>query len=120
MVEYTRSESLDAVFRALGDPTRRSMLRRLAGGERTVSELAEPFRMSLAGASKHIKILERAGLVKRTIDGRTHFCRADPQPLLAAEEWLDTHRRFWSERLDALARVLEEDDVANAKHRSKR
>ena len=77
------SERLDHVFQALTDPTRRHMLRNLAVRERTISELAEPFSMSLAAASKHVKTLERAGLVRRTVQGRTHFCRLDPKPLAA-------------------------------------
>lgn len=95
-------DQLSRVFRALGDPTRREMLHRLLGGEQTVSELAEPFRMSLAGASKHVKVLERAGLVKRTVLGRTHRCRLDASRLAEAEAWLRRYERFWPERLDAL------------------
>jgi DNA-binding transcriptional ArsR family regulator len=114
------SGSLDAVFRALGDPTRRAMLKSLAQGEVSVCELAAPFRMSLAGASKHIKILERAGLVKRTIVGRTHRCRADPGPLSAAENWLETYRSFWNGRLDALAAALEQADRPHSRERSTR
>jgi DNA-binding transcriptional ArsR family regulator len=78
----------DRVFRALADPSRRHMLRSLASRERTVGELAEPHRISLAAAaSKHIKSLERAGLVKRTVRGRTHFCRLDPRPLAGVHDW---------------------------------
>ncbi|MGK9165771.1 metalloregulator ArsR/SmtB family transcription factor [Inquilinus limosus] len=94
--------ALDRVFHALADPTRRQMLRRLAEGERTVGDLAAPFRMSLAAASKHVKVLERAGLVRRTIRGRTHLCRLDPQPLAEAQDWLRFAERFWAGRLDAL------------------
>jgi len=97
---------LDRVFRALADPTRRHMLRSLASRERTVGELAEPHRISLAAASKHIKALERAGLVRRTVQGRTHFCRLDPRPLAGAHDWLVFYRRFWSERLGALEALL--------------
>ena len=100
------TERLDRVFRALADPTRRHMLRSLASRERTVGELAEPHRISLAAASKHIKALERAGLVRRTVQGRTHFCRLDPRPLAGAHDWLDFYRRFWTERLDALEALL--------------
>lgn len=98
--------SLDRVFRALADPTRRHMLRSLAARERTVSELAHPFRISLAAASKHVKALERAGLVRRTVQGRTHFCRLDPKPLAGVHEWLGFYERFWTERLDALEALL--------------
>jgi DNA-binding transcriptional ArsR family regulator len=99
-------ERLDRVFRALADPTRRHMLRSLAARERTVGELAGPHRISLAAASKHIKTLERAGLVRRTVQGRTHFCRLDPKPLAGAHDWLGFYRRFWGERLDALEALL--------------
>jgi DNA-binding transcriptional ArsR family regulator len=98
--------SLDTVFQALADPTRREMLRRLAGGERSIGELAAPFSMSFAGASKHVKMLERADLVRRTVQGRTHVCRLNPRPLAAADEWLRFYQRFWNERLDALEREL--------------
>ncbi|MCD9030124.1 metalloregulator ArsR/SmtB family transcription factor [Luteimonas sp. Y-2-2-4F] len=98
---------LDALFRALADPTRRSMLHRLGAGERTVGELARPLAMSLAAASKHIRVLERAGLVRREVDGRTHRVRLDPMPLHAGAEWLRHYERFWTRRLDALAALLE-------------
>jgi DNA-binding transcriptional ArsR family regulator len=101
-----RTDRLNAVFRALGDSTRRAMLRRLAAGERTVGELADPFHMSLAAASKHIQVLERAGLVRRRIEGRLHHCRLDAARLSEAEEWLSYYRRFWTERLDALEELL--------------
>lgn len=101
---------MDRVFRALSDPTRRQMLRSLAGRERTIGELAEPFRMSLAAASKHVKSLERAGLVRRTVQGRTHYCRLDPRPLAGIHEWLAFYERFWSGRLDALEAVLRHPD----------
>jgi DNA-binding transcriptional ArsR family regulator len=96
------TQRLDAIFHALSDPTRRAMLRTLARQQRTVGELAAPFHMTLAAASKHIKALERAGLVRRTIQGRTHICRLDPRPLANAHAWLRHYERFWNERLDAL------------------
>lgn len=99
-------EPLDAVFHALADPTRREMLRSLSLEEQSIGELAAPFRMSFAGASKHVKVLERAGLVRRTVRGRTHLCRLDPAPLAAAHGWLRFYERFWTERLDALEREL--------------
>lgn len=105
MVERPTDE-LSRVFRALADPTRREMLHSLAAGERTVGELAAPFRMSLAAASKHVKVLERAGLVRRTVQGRTHRCRLDATRLVGAKEWLAFHERFWGERLDALDALL--------------
>ncbi|GLK70974.1 transcriptional regulator [Ancylobacter dichloromethanicus] len=101
---------LDHVFHALADPTRRAMLQSLASGERTVSELAEPFAMSLAGASKHIKSLEAAGLVTRDIRGRQHLCRLQPDRLAEAHEWLSFYERFWTERLDALDALLRQPD----------
>ena len=101
---------LNAVFHALGDPTRRRMLRDLAGGERTVGQLAEPFAISLAAASKHIKVLENAGLIHREVKWRTHFCRLEPGPLASAHEWLTFYERFWNDRLDTLERLLREED----------
>src|SRR4051812_8135550 len=110
MVELQTAQ-LDAVFRALGDATRRHMLRNLAGGKRTVSELADPFDMSLAAASKHIKALESAGLIEREIRGRTHVCRLAPGPLASAHEWLSFYERFWTHRLDILERLLRDEDA---------
>jgi DNA-binding transcriptional ArsR family regulator len=94
MVESSAAQ-LDAVFHALSDPTRRAMLRRLAGSEASVGELAKPFAMSLAAASKHVKALERAGLVRRAVRGRTHLCRLESAPLAAANEWLRFYERSW-------------------------
>ncbi len=105
---------LDAVFHALGDATRRRMLRELTEGERTVGELAKPFAISLAAASKHIKALERAGLVSREVRGRTHVCRLAPAPLRDAHDWLGFYARFWSSHLDVLERILREEDARNA------
>ncbi len=110
MVEL-ESPHLNAVFHALGDVTRRKMLRQLSGGERTVSELAEPFDISLAAASKHIKALEAAGLIRREVRGRTHMCRLDPGPMANAHQWLSTYERFWTSRLDLLEQRLREDDA---------
>jgi DNA-binding transcriptional ArsR family regulator len=109
MVEYLAPQ-LDTVFHALGDATRRQMLRDLAHSERTVSQLAEPFDMSLAAASKHIKVLEGAGLIRREVRGRTHLCRLEPSPLASAHDWLNFYERFWTSRLDALERLLREED----------
>jgi DNA-binding transcriptional ArsR family regulator len=107
MVELS-SARLDRVFHALADSTRRHMLRRLAAGESTVSELAEPFRMSLAAASKHIRTLEDAGLIRRTVEGRTHRCRIEASPLAGVDRWLRHYERFWNQKLDDLERVLKE------------
>lgn len=108
MVEHF-AEPLDAVFHALADPTRRRMLADLAAGERSIGELAAPSAMTFAGASKHVKVLERAGLVHRRVEGRMHKCRLAPEPLAAAQAWLRRYERFWSERLDALERELRAD-----------
>jgi DNA-binding transcriptional ArsR family regulator len=110
MVELDPPE-LDSVFHALGDPTRRRMLHDLAEGERTVGQLAEPFAISLAAASKHIKALESAGLIRREIRGRTHHCQLDPGPLASAHRWLTFYERFWSGRLDVLEKLLREADA---------
>lgn len=87
------------------------MLQELSGGARTVSQLAEPFAISLAAASKHIKTLEHAGLIRREVRGRTHLCHLDPGPLASAHEWLGIYERFWTDRLDALDRLLREEDA---------
>ena len=111
MVELqTSAPQLDTVFHALGDSTRRQMLRELADGERTVSQLAQPFAMSLAAASKHIQALEKAGLIAREVRGRTHIVRLQPDALAAAHSWLSFYHRFWSNRLDKLERLLRRDD----------
>lgn len=114
---------MNSVFHALGDATRRQMLRQLALGERTISQLAEPFAISLAGASKHIKVLENAGLIRREIRGRTHVCRLDPGPLASAHEWLSYYERFWTHRLDVLEQILLEEDAGatpNPKNRRRK
>ncbi|MER8702207.1 metalloregulator ArsR/SmtB family transcription factor [Mesorhizobium sp. M1273] len=113
MVEL-ETPQMDAVFHALGDATRRHMLRDLADGEKTVSQLAEPFAMSLAAASKHIKALENAGLIRREVRGRTHLCRLAPGPLASAHQWLSFYERFWTGRLDVLERLLREEDARKA------
>ena len=100
---------MDAVFHALAHGARRVMLRRLAERELTVSELAEPLAMSLAAASKHVQVLERAGLIRRTITGRRHVCRLESSPLASASAWLTFYQQHWSERLDALDTVLRDD-----------
>ena len=109
---YKSSDRLDAVFRALADPTRRAMLRDLARRPRTIGELAAPFAISLAGASKHIQVLERAGLIAREVQGRVHTCRLDARPLHAGAEWIRHYERFWNQRLDALATLLAAGDAA--------
>jgi len=108
-----RSISLDGVFHALSDPTRRAMLRTLAAGERPIGELAAPFRMSFAAASKHVRVLENAGLVRRRVEGRRHVCRIETSPLAAAERWLRFYERFWTKRLDALEALLKSDSQSH-------
>ena len=98
MVEY----SLNGVFAAISDETRRDILARLSTGAATISELAEPYEMSLNAVSKHVKVLESAGLVVRSVEGRTHRIQLDPEPLRNASGWLELYRSFWEERLDAL------------------
>ncbi|WP_433733739.1 ArsR/SmtB family transcription factor [Nocardia sp. CA-129566] len=101
---------LDTLFHALSHPTRRAMLRQLADGEHSVGELAEPYAMSLAGASKHIQVLERAGLVERMVRGRVHICRLDARPIRGGVEWMRFYERFWTERLDRLEEILRRED----------
>ena len=101
---------MDAVFHALSHEARRAMLRRLAAGELTIGELAEPLTMSFAAASKHVKVLERAGLVRRTVLGRRHVCRLEAQPLAAASRHLRFYEQFWTERIDALEAFVTRPD----------
>jgi len=114
MVEHS-AQPLDQIFRALADPTRRAMLRELATGEHNIGELAAPFRMSFAAASKHVKVLEGAGLLRRRIQGRLHFCRIEPAPLAAADHWLSFYERFWTDQLDQLDELLRAEDRATAR-----
>lgn len=111
MVELDASPRLDAVFHALGDATRRRMLRELTDGARTVSQLAEPFEMSLAAASKHIKALEGAGLIRREVRGRAHVCHLEAGPLASANAWLAFYERFWTSHLDTLEQLLRDADA---------
>jgi len=100
---------LDRVYGAIADPTRRAILSVLAGGEESVGGLAERFPMSFNGVSKHVKVLERAGLVQRSIQGREHHIRLRPEPLREAAHWLEHYRAFWDNRLDALEAFLVRD-----------
>jgi len=112
------AERLDATFLALADPTRRAILARLAQGEASVNELAEPFDMSQPAVSKHLKMLERAGLVSRARDAQRRPCRLEAQPLEAAYLWIERYRQMWDvsfERLDALL-----DELKSTKKTSKR
>jgi DNA-binding transcriptional ArsR family regulator len=105
---------LDQTLIALADPTRRAILRRLSQGEARVTELAQPFAMSLNAVSKHIRMLERARLVRRRRAGREHLLSFNPQPLDEAAAWIDTQRTAWTARLDALDDLLAEEDAARA------
>jgi len=113
MVE-DRAQTLDDVFHALADPTRRAMLSTLAKAPLTVGELAVPFDMSLNAVSKHIKVLEGAGLVRRSIEGRQHICHLDARPMHAGMEWIRHYEKFWQQRLDLLESLLVEEDRAAA------
>ncbi len=110
MVER-ESHRVNQIFHALSDRTRRQMLRSLADGERSVGELAEPFPMTLAAASKHIRVLEAAGLVRREVRWRTHVCHLEAAPLKQALHELSYYERFWTDRLDTLDRLLREEDA---------
>ena len=99
-------QRLDTTFQALADPTRRGMLATLALGEKSIGELAGPFAMSFAGASKHVKVLENAGLLSRRKVGRTHLCRLNATPLAEAEGWLKQWEKFWTDRLDRLEAAI--------------
>ena len=102
MVEYLHSAELDRIFSALADPTRRAILRELTRHPATINEIAEPFPVSLNAVSKHVMVLERAGLLRREIKGRQHYCWIEPRPLREAGEWLEYYRQFWEQRMDAL------------------
>jgi DNA-binding transcriptional ArsR family regulator len=102
------ADRLSATFAALADPTRRAILARLAAGETTVTELAQPFAMSLPAVTKHLKVLENAGLITRGREAQYRPCRLAPEPLKAATDWLEAYRQHWEERLDGLERYLRE------------
>jgi DNA-binding transcriptional ArsR family regulator len=119
------SAALDATFAALADPTRRAIVAHLARRpQSSVGEIARPFDVSLPAISKHLRVLERAGLLAREKDGRIHRCRLVPEPMDGAAEWIDRHRKFWEGRLDALQRFLEsgedEKEVESWKRRRRR
>lgn len=116
MVER-KSNSLDRVFHALAHPVRRDIVRRLAAGERNLSELAAPLRMTFPAVSKHVRVLERANLVRRRIEGREHRCRLYAAPLRRAFDWTERFRKHWEARFNALDAVLEELQKENARTR---
>jgi DNA-binding transcriptional ArsR family regulator len=103
-----QTDPLSATFSALADPTRRAILARLANGEATVTELAQPFRMSLPGVSKHLKVLETAGLIVKGRDAQWRPCRLEGKPLRDIAAWMETYRRFWDEGFDRLDDYLQE------------
>ena len=103
----TRSRDLDATFSALADPTRRAILARLARGDAIVGDLARPFSISLPAVSRHLRVLERARLIERRVNAQWRICRLRPQPLRTAASWIEEYRRFWEQRLDDLAALLE-------------
>jgi DNA-binding transcriptional ArsR family regulator len=122
MVKYSTA-ALDATFGALADPVRRAVLARLAGGDSSVSELAAPFRISLPGFSKHLQVLERAGLVSTAKDGRVRRCRLEAEAMQSAAEWIEHYRAFWEAQFDALAKHLAESEDkshSNAKEKEKK
>jgi DNA-binding transcriptional ArsR family regulator len=116
----TNDDNLDATFAALADPTRRAILARLASGECTVMELAEPFEMSQPAISKHLKVLERAGLVSRGRDAQRRPCRIEAQPLAEASEWIEQYREFWEGNFQRLDALLEELKTMQASPRKKK
>ncbi len=100
-------QQLNQIFSALSDPTRRAMLTRLGTEEMSVAELSKPFDMTKSAITKHVKVLEKTGLLKRTIDGRVHYCRLDAKPLKQVSEWMRFYQKFWDEKFDALDQYLE-------------
>lgn len=115
----TSAARLDAVYSALGDGTRRAILTRLADGDSTVGELAEPFAVSRPAISKHLRVLERAGLVRRTRDGRVSRCQLDARPLAAAADWIEYYRRFWDQSFDRLEDYLRDLQQRGKRHERK-
>lgn len=109
MVNYS-GETLNDIFSALSDPTRRAMLARLAREEMSVAELSKPFRITKSAITKHLKVLEKAGLLHRTIEGRVHRCRLDPEPLHAVSEWVGFYEKFWNKKFDALDAYLKDSE----------
>ncbi len=118
LLDESRAMHLDDTLVALADKTRRSILERLASGEARVTELAAPFDISLNSVSKHIRLLERAGLVRRRVAGRDHYLSLDPKPFDELSAWMSRTRRFWSARLDDLEAALRADDAIQAAAKS--
>jgi DNA-binding transcriptional ArsR family regulator len=121
--QHISQDRLDATFSALADPTRRAILARLASGETSVSELAQPFEMSMPAISKHLKVLQRAGLIERGREAQWRPCRLSAGPLKDASDWLDRYRRFWEEsldRLDVYLRELQKRKAQKKEHENRR
>ena len=116
MVEYNET-ALDRTLSAMADPTRRAILARLTEGDARVTQVAAPFDMSLNAVSKHLKVLEGAGLVRRQVRGREHWLSFDGEPLREAGDWIEFYRRFWEGRLDALADFLRDNKAKNQERR---
>jgi DNA-binding transcriptional ArsR family regulator len=114
------TDQLSATFAALADPTRRAILARLASGECSVTELAEPFEMSMPAVSKHLRVLERAGLVARRREAQWRPCRIEAGPLREVAEWTEHYRRLWEERLDRLDTYLQQLKSKERKHHGRR
>ncbi len=117
MLDHRAATTLDGVFRALSDPARRTMVARLSRGPASVSELAEPFEMSLAGVMQHLRVLEESGLVRTEKTGRVRTCRLDVRRLSAAEKWLSSRRADVERRLDRLGALLDEEEERERKRR---
>jgi DNA-binding transcriptional ArsR family regulator len=113
-------DQLSSTFAALADPTRRAILARLALGETSVSELAKPFDISMPAVSKHLKVLERAGLIARGREAQSRPCRLEASPLKKAANWIEEYRRFWSAHVDALERHLDRMDESAAKKKTRK
>ena len=121
MVQHQMTtDQLSTTFAALSDPTRRAILARLASGERSVTELAEPFEMSMPAISKHLKVLERAGLIARGREAQWRPCRLDAGPLKDAAKWIEHYRRFWEQSFDRLEDYLRELQAKEKKHGGKK
>jgi DNA-binding transcriptional ArsR family regulator len=118
MVKYS-SRTLNRTFAALADPTRRRILAHLAQGDKCVTHLAKPHAMSLPAISKHLRVLEKAGLLRRSRYGRVHEMRIDAKPLRQAAQWVDEYRKFWQGSLDRLAQYLEKENRPSVKRKTK-
>ena len=103
------ADRLDKIFMALADATRREIVHLLSKGEKTITQLTAPFSMSMAAVSKHIKVLDKAGIVKRRVEGRTHFLMLVPEQLTGALDWISVYRYFWQQRLDELDKLIKKE-----------